>query len=200
MTDDFVMSPEQDKFAPAFLAFQMEVRDPRKGSTNPHFRSKFASLEDSIEAIRPVANKHRLAISQWRTGKGITTLILHESGQYIRGTAEMIIEKMTPQALGSATTYERRYSLLGATGTSGDVDDDGEEAMMRDAPEPKTEVSKAPPPEDGQVAMFASMIGQATTLDDLKQVWHEVNEAHMTPFKVSMLESLKDTAKERLTK
>jgi hypothetical protein len=80
------------------------------------------------------------------------------------------------------------------------VDDDGEEAMMRDAPEPKTEVSKAPPPEDGQVAMFASMIGQATSMDDLKEIWHEVNEAHMTPFKVSMLESLKDTAKERLTK
>ena len=196
MTEDpfFEMSPEQDKFAPAFLAFQREVKDPEKNSVNPHFRSKFASLEDSIAAIRPVANRHGLSITQWRCGKGLMTLIQHESGQFQRGWAEMIIEKLTPQALGSATTYERRYSLLGATGTSGDVDDDAEHAMMRDAPKAEPErVHK-----DGQVGMFATMIGSATTLDDLKEVWHEVNEAHMLPNEVEMLEALKDTAKKRL--
>jgi hypothetical protein len=203
----FDMSHEQDKFAPAFIAFQTEVRDPQKRSVNPHFKSKFASLEDSIEAIRPIANKHGLSISQWRVGKGLTTLIQHISGQYVRGTAEMIIEKLTPQALGSAVTYERRYSLLGATGTSGDVDDDGEHAMMRDEPRskitavllpPRSEVTAAPLPKDGQVEMFASMIGKATDLAELQEVWHEVNNAHLTPPKVTILETLKDTAKKRL--
>jgi hypothetical protein len=195
----FEMSKEQDKFAPAFLAFQREVKDPQKNSTNPHFRSKFASLEDSIEAIRPIANKHGLTISQWRVGLGLVTLVLHESGQYIHGAAEMIVEKLTPQALGSAVTYERRYSLLGATGTSGDVDDDGEHAMMRDELiEPRSEVTAAPPPKDGQVEMFASMIGKATDLAELQEVWHEVNNAHLTPSKVTILETLKDTAKKRL--
>jgi hypothetical protein len=195
----FDMSHEQDKFAPAFIAFQTEVRDPQKRSVNPHFKSKFASLEDSIEAIRPIANKHGLSISQWRVGKGLTTLIQHISGQYVRGTAEMIIEKLTPQALGSAVTYERRYSLLGATGTSGDVDDDGEHAMMRDELiEPRSEVTAAPPPKDGQVEMFASMIGKATDLAELQEVWHEVNNAHLTPPKVTILEVLKNTSKERL--
>jgi hypothetical protein len=175
------------------------VRDPQKRSVNPHFKSKFASLEDSIEAIRPIANKHGLSISQWRVGKGLTTLIQHISGQYVRGTAEMIIEKLTPQALGSAVTYERRYSLLGATGTSGDVDDDGEHAMMRDEPKSAwTEVAPAPAPKDGQVEMFASMIGRATDLAELQEVWHEVNEAHLTPPKVTILEVLKNTSKERL--
>jgi hypothetical protein len=79
------------------------------------------------------------------------------------------------------------------------VDDDAEAATHRDD-EPRSEVSKAPVPEDGQVAMFATMIGSATSMDELKEVWHEINEAHMVPFKVSMLEALKDTAKERLTK
>jgi hypothetical protein len=196
MTDDFMMSITQTKFAPAFLAFQREVKDPQKNSTNPHFRSKFASLEDSIEAIRPIANKHGFTISQWRVGKGLTTLILHESGEYIRGTAEMIIEKLTPQALGSAVTYERRYSLLGATGTSGDVDDDAEHAMMRD--EPVSEVVPAPVERDSSVEMFAAKIGAAGDLAELQKVWHAVNEAHLTQIKVTILETLKNSAKERL--
>jgi hypothetical protein len=193
MTDDFMMSITQTKFAPAFLAFQREVKDPQKNSTNPHFKSKFASLEDSIEAIRPIANKHGFTISQWRVGKGLTTLILHESGEYIRGTAEMIIEKLTPQALGSAVTYERRYSLLGATGTSGDVDDDAEHAMMRDQP-----VSEVVPAPEDPVQMLAAKIGGATDLAELQKVWHEVNEAHLTQIKVTILETLKNSAKERL--
>lgn len=196
MTDDFMMSITQTKFAPAFLAFQREVKDPQKNSTNPHFKSKFASLEDSIEAIRPIANKHGFTISQWRVGKGLTTLILHQSGEYIRGTAEMIIEKLTPQALGSAVTYERRYSLLGATGTSGDVDDDAEHAMMRD--QPVSEVVPAPVERDGSVEAFAAKIGGAQDLAELQKVWHEVNEAHLTQIKVTILETLKNSAKERL--
>jgi hypothetical protein len=196
MTDDFMMSITQTKFAPAFLAFQREVKDPQKNSTNPHFKSKFASLEDSIEAIRPIANKHGFTISQWRVGKGLTTLILHESGEYIRGTAEMIIEKLTPQALGSAVTYERRYSLLGATGTSGDVDDDAEHAMMRD--EPVSDHVSAPAERDGSVETFAAKIGGAQDLAELQKVWHAVNEAHLTQIKVTILETLKNSAKERL--
>jgi hypothetical protein len=194
MTDEFMMSITQTKFAPAFLAFQREVKDPQKNSTNPHFKSKFASLEDSIEAIRPIANKHGFTISQWRVGKGLTTLILHESGEYIRGTAEMIIEKLTPQALGSAVTYERRYSLLGATGTSGDVDDDAEHAMMRDEPAP----ASAERGDEREVALFAAKIGAAGDLAELQKVWHEINEAHLTQVKVIILETLKNSAKERL--
>jgi hypothetical protein len=134
----------------------------------------------------------------------------------------MIIEKLTPQALGSAVTYERRYSLLGATGTSGDVDDDGEHAMMRNDIAPKVlnadqhgtkpdhpsydryeaSVEQAQQPErapkDGQVEMFAGMIGRATDLAELQEVWHEVNEAQLTPPKVTILETLKDSAKKRL--
>jgi hypothetical protein len=46
--------------------------------------------------------------------------------------------------------------------------------------------------------MFATMIGNTTTMDDLKAVWGEINEAHMLPSEVAMLEALKDTAKKRL--
>jgi hypothetical protein len=93
-------------------------------------------------------------------------------------------------------TYERRYSLLGATGTSGDVDDDAEHAMMRD--EPVSEVVPAPVERDSSVEMFAAKIGAAGDLAELQKVWHAVNEAHLTQIKVTILETLKNSAKERL--
>ena len=166
----FETSAELDKLAPALVAFQKAVKDPEKLSKNPHFKSKFASLEDSIEAIRHVANDCGFSITQWRVGHGVSTLMLHTSGQFIRGDAEMIIEKLTPQALGSATTYERRYSLLGATGTSGDVDDDGEEAMRREAPKDDAQ----------EIKRFISSIGGATNLAGLAMVGKTIAAAHLS--------------------
>jgi hypothetical protein len=193
------MTPEQDKLSAALLAFSQDFKDPAKDAQNPHFRSKFVPLGGAIEAIRPAARKHGLFISQPPGGRGVYTIWRHESGQMQITWSEVPLEKQTPQGLGSALTYSRRYAMMGAAGGEGDVDDDAEAATHRDD-EPRSEVSKAPVPEDGQVAMFATMIGSATSMDELKEVWHEINEAHMVPFKVSMLEALKDTAKERLTK
>lgn len=196
---DFMwITPEQDQLSAALLAFSQDFKDPAKDAQNPHFRSNFVPLGGAIEAIRPAARKHGLFISQPPGGRGVYTIWRHESGQMQITWSEVPLEKQTPQGMGSALTYSRRYAMMGAAGGEGDVDDDAEAAMHRD--EPRTEVSKAPVPEDGQVAMFATMIGSATSMDELKAVWHEINEAHMVPFKVSMLEALKDTAKERLTK
>ncbi|MBT8460330.1 MAG: hypothetical protein HKP37_08085 [Boseongicola sp.] len=178
----FETSPELDKLAPALVAFQKAVKDPQKNSTNPHFRSKFASLEDSITAIRHVANDCGFSITQWRVGHGVSTFMLHTSGQWIRGDAELIIEKLTPQALGSATTYERRYSLLGATGTSGDVDDDAESAMQREAPQPADDIK--------QVKRFIDSIGGAETLEGLNMVGKTIQAAHLTDTSRSDLKAI----------
>jgi hypothetical protein len=140
-------------------------------------------LDAVIESVRPALNATGFTLSQWRIGKGLTTLILHESGQYIFGEAEMVLETMTPQAVGSATTYERRCGALGATGTSGDVDDDAELAHDREpdakkAPPTKKEASK-PPPKEGrafdpdeleQLSRFVTMIGESTKLSALSAV------------------------------
>lgn len=194
------------KFAPAFLEFQRDVKDPQKNSTNPHFRNKYASLEDSIEAIRPVANRHGLTISQWRTGHGLTTLILHESGEYIMGEASMVLDKQTPQGLGSATTYERRYSLLGATGTSGDVDDDGEGAMeAHRGPVEATKPKEAPSVQQstkgesrGLLDGFSKRIGDAMNLEELKQAWVQIANSPLTHEQKEMLAAVKDKKKEQL--
>lgn len=204
--DDFKTSDSLQNLAPALLAFQREVKDPNKDASNPHFRSKFVPLESAIESIRPVANKHGLTITQWRAGKGLVTMILHESGEYISGRAEMVLDKATPQGMGSATTYERRYSLLGATGTAGDVDDDAEQAMApHRAPKPATPKDDPVPAEYAEpgsgslLESFSLRMGQAENLAELKQAWEQVNHAPLTEEQKHMLEAMKDMAKERLT-
>lgn len=184
-----MMSAEMDKMAADLLAFQREVIDPRKDARNPHFNSKFVPLEGAIEALRPIANKHNISITQWRVGLGLTTLLLHSSGQYIRGDAEMVLDKITPQGLGSAVTYERRYSLLAATGTSGDVDDDAEGAMMRDKPK------AAPLPEVDSHELqqrFLLQIAEATNLASLKQVGGRIkaDQGHLSDDAIKSLKAL----------
>lgn len=206
MTDLFKMSEELGALAPDLLAFQREVKDPKKNSVNPHFGNKFAGLEDSIEALRPLANKHNFTITQWRVGKGLVTLFLHDSGEYIWGAAEMIIEKLNPQALGSATTYERRYSLLGATGTSGDVDTDAEEAMVHhQAPDAAahsiadTPQSRPRVPNTSLADSFAERIGSCVNVAELEQVGAQMAHAGLKEEDKELLRHIYAKTKERLS-
>ena len=184
-TDSFRMSVELDKLAPDLVAFQQAVVDPRKDARNPHFKSKFVPLEGAIEALRPVANAHNFTITQWRSGSGLVTLFLHTSGQYIYGEAEMVLDKLTPQGMGSAITYERRYSLLAATGTSGDVDDDASAAEAE-------VVAPKPTPANAAraVSRLVDSIAGATTTGGLALVGKAIKESGLGDSDLKSLRAL----------
>ena len=56
-------------------------------------------------------------------------MLLHESGEFIEyPPATTKPDKNTPQGVGSALTYMRRYSLSAVFGITSDQDDDGNEA------------------------------------------------------------------------
>lgn len=58
-----------------------------------------------------------------------TDLIHSDSGEIDRTTIEIPLTSLNPQAMGSAITYGRRYSLVAALGLATDeADDDGETA------------------------------------------------------------------------
>jgi hypothetical protein len=61
-------------------------------------------------------------------GNGLTTIIMHDSGEWIRATATLTLDKQTPQGQGSAITYMRRYALSAALGIATEDDDGGNEA------------------------------------------------------------------------
>ena len=61
-------------------------------------------------------------------GPGLSTMLIHESGEYIRGTVGLRPIKGDPQSMGAAMTYARRYGLQAVLGITADDDDDGNQA------------------------------------------------------------------------
>jgi hypothetical protein len=139
------MSQSIAQIAGALSKFQGEVTNPSKTKTaiippkdpkKQGYKYKYADLGDIIDTIREPLKKHGLSYIQnpVRNDKGdlegVYTMILHESGEYmifdlvpIRAGANA-----TPQQIGSALTYARRYSLSLALGIAADEDDDASAA------------------------------------------------------------------------
>jgi len=130
------MSPTIGKLADALAKAQAEMEGATKDSTNPHFRSKYADLSSIRDACRPLA-KHGLAHLQPTRADGphvtVTTLLIHSSGEWIAEDLTLTAGSNTPQAVGSAITYGRRYGLAAMVGIAPE-DDDGEAAEPRNAP------------------------------------------------------------------
>lgn len=142
--------------APAFAAAQAEIENATKNASNPHFKSKYADLAEIIETSRPVLAKHGLAVIQipgYRDGAVmLDVMLLHKSGEWIKGEAGSPLEKATAQSIGSATTYLRRYSLAALCGMAQE-DDDGQAASQARKQKP----SKA---SDEQLAEIRELVVQ----------------------------------------
>lgn len=142
-------SRQHATLAEAMVAAQAEMPAVEKDAVNPHFRSKFTSLDHLIARTRPVLNRHGLSISQWPTGATIAgelvhalrTTITHVSGESDSSVMPLIIGKNDMQGLGGAITYAKRYAWAAALGISTDEDDDGNLASR---PEVRQEPAGAP--------------------------------------------------------
>jgi hypothetical protein len=141
------MSEKVENISKALAKFQAEVTNPKNTADNPFFKSKYAPLQDILSSVRPLLAKQGLAILQNPSGDGkniaISTLILHESGEWIELDPLILqAEKATAQGAGSAITYGRRYALSAALGISSEDDDDGNHAS--NLANKKTEVRAIP--------------------------------------------------------
>lgn len=122
-----------NKLAPALAKAQGEMSNATLNKINPHFKSKYADLAGIRDTVTPVLSKHGLSIVQFtqltNIGFCLITRLLHESGQYIEGQYPLpeLLDK--PQAMGSAVTYARRYTLSAMCGIAAEEDDDGEAAQ-----------------------------------------------------------------------
>lgn len=121
------------ELAKALGLFQSKVKQPEKDGNNPHFKSKYVTLDGTVKAIHDFAPEAGLSYTQMpvsnENGVGVVTVIFHESGQFIEFDPFILpLEKKTAQGVGSATTYARRYSLSAAFGIVSDLDDDGNDA------------------------------------------------------------------------
>lgn len=118
-------SPEINEIATALTKFRQVVANVSKDSVNPFFKSKYASFDNVVETIKPALDECNLTFAQFPDGDGLTTIIIHGRGQWIRATAKITPKDNTPQGQGSAITYMRRYALSAALGLATEEDDDG---------------------------------------------------------------------------
>ena len=127
-------SDKIDKLAASLAKAQSEMKGAEKKSVNPFFNSGYADLHTVIESSFPHLTKYGLSVIQGNESKPgeffVTTMLLHESGQWIKSKLKMPVEKATPHSVGSAITYGRRYGLSAITGLA-QYDDDGNAASSK---------------------------------------------------------------------
>jgi hypothetical protein len=120
------------ELAKALAKFHATAPAIVKNAQNPHFKNRFADLSGILEVIRiPLANVG-LSVLQLLGDNTLTTILLHESGEYIETTAPLIVAKHDMQGLGSACSYQRRYSLQSLLSLSAS-DDDGNDACRHES-------------------------------------------------------------------
>jgi hypothetical protein len=175
-------SEKIDALAAALAKAQGKITGAKKDSENPFFTSKYADLASCWDACRDAIAENGLAVVQttkrgnpvtikWDTTNPtsgdvtsysvdteelvVTTTLLHESGQWLASDLPMIPRDASPQGMGSALTYGRRYGLTAMLGIA-QVDDDGNAASgrtngaMKGAHRPQGDIPKSVPTQAAQ--------------------------------------------------
>jgi ERF superfamily len=174
-----VSSAEVAAVATALIAAQREFAPAIKSAENPHFKSKYVPLDAVLDAVGGSLREHGLAlVSQtWVDGDDtlLTTRIIHAaSGEWLGATLPIDPTQPTPQAVGSAITYARRYTTMSLLGIAPE-DDDGE-AASKPADDGKTtrqRRTEARAMSAADVDDLAHRISLAGNLEELRTLWTE---------------------------
>ena len=131
----YSQSEQVNEIAGALCEAQKAFAKVVKDTTNPFFKSQYATLPSVIDATRKALADNGVIVVQ---GAGmdannctVTTTLIHTSGQWLRSIAESPVVKPDPQGIGSAITYLRRYALQAMLNISSEDDDDGNAATQK---------------------------------------------------------------------
>ena len=104
----------------------------------------------------------------------MTTMLLHASGEWMRGSLSIPLGKVDAHGYGSATTYARRYALAAFVGVSPDEDDGNAAAKAAPTETPRPEAKQAPtaPPTLAQRAdRLVAMLNGVDTADKVRKAY-----------------------------
>lgn len=110
------------------ISFQGELPAITKEGQNPHFRSKYATLEAIQQAIQPLLKKYGLGYMFTTVEGGLNCTVFDVDNNSIDFIYPVnLVGK--PQDVGSAISYAKRYALTAVLGLIvGGEDDDGNKA------------------------------------------------------------------------
>jgi len=129
------MSDQHKSLAEALAAFQAEL--PRVGKSQTAntgtYSFRYADLADVSAIVLPLLGKHGLSFAAAPTLDESGRFVLRYALRHVSGGESVsgdypLPSSGTPQAIGSAITYARRYALCAVTGVAADEDDDGQAA------------------------------------------------------------------------
>jgi len=173
------ISPDTDSgFNKSFVTTLGQLQNVAKNALNPHFRNRYASLDAILDAVRPILASNGLCLSQepiFVEGKaGVTTRVIHSSGETRESTLFLPLKDQTAQGVGSALTYARRYAISSILGIAADDDDDVAEASQPQ--KPNITVKK----KDSEVPAHPSI----SPIDALSSImWdNSIDDAHVIEF------------------
>lgn len=142
--------------ADALAKAQGAIKPAPMDRDNPFFKSKYATLTSLWESARAALSANGLAFVQTTDINDAGELVLlstlmHASGEWVGSVYPVRAKDNTPQALGSALTYARRYAFGALVGLTSDDDDDGNGAQngangSQKAPVAKEVQPKSAPP------------------------------------------------------
>lgn len=121
------------KLLPDLFKVKQAITPLKKEAENPYFSSSYVDLNGVLAGVEPLLEVNNFMLLQPVSGRVVETILLHVSGEFISSEMELILSKNDMQALGSAVSYARRYSLMSLLGLKA-IDDDGNSATFEKAP------------------------------------------------------------------
>ena len=184
-------SEKLDLLASALSKAQAEMPAVPMNAVNPFLKNKYADLAEMIRVASPILAKNGLSISQQPVSIegqiGVTTTLLHASGQWIEDTISLPLGdekgKSLAQVAGSIITYLRRYSYGAIVGLATDEDTDG------NAPAKKHEQPETSSVAKTNGAMTVEQAAAMTGSD--KKAYGECTNEELLSKRVGILKALK---------
>jgi hypothetical protein len=179
-------SEQIDQIAAALVKARRAIQNPVKNReveiyskrTNAKFKFRFADLAAVLDAINLGFGESGLALLQPLVGNRLVTLVLHESGQWMRAEVELLQRAREGDeassilmAFGGVVTYMRRYCAMSIAGVAGEDDSDADIAERSGSKVLQRTIDPAADPDVHPVISFARQVASIADGVALLRYW-----------------------------
>ena len=157
------------------LAVQTEIGKLSKDKKNPFFNSSYFDINQILEQLIPLLEKHELTVVQpISVVDGVNQLQtkVYDEDKLIVESAMTLPEITDPQKMGSAITYYRRYALQSLFLLQAEDDDANTASQAGKAPAKKKEYNPSPdkPASEKQIDFVKKLMEEKLGLSDPVQM------------------------------
>lgn len=136
----------------AFPTIQKGRTAKVKMKSGGEYSYSYADLSDILDAVSTPLNEASLVVAQTMEMRGeswfLVTKLMHVSGEALESVYPIPHPaENSPQEIGSAITYARRYALTAILGIAAEEDDDGAggAGVKTPRPKPRAQAQSTPP-------------------------------------------------------